>query len=82
MQKAIQVSCPGEGQECQAPALLRRSSSAQASMGFWVLLFQTESTVTYFAGLSAATLLKKAAKTQPLAKKEGNELVEDDRCPL
>ena len=38
-----------------------------------VLLFQTENTVTYFAGLSEATIIskekkKKAARTKPLAK--------------
>lgn len=53
-----------------------------AFLSFKVLLSQTENTVTYFSGLSEATIIKKAAKTKPLAKRkqEGNELLEQDRC--
>lgn len=60
----------------------REPSRALAFLGFRVPLFQTENIVIYFEGLSEATSIKKAAKTKPLAKKQGsNESMEQDRCP-
>lgn len=54
-----------------------------------VLLFQTENTVTYFAGLSEATIISKEKKKKRLQGQslwlniqEGNKFKQHDRCPL
>lgn len=53
-----------------------------------VLLFQTENTVTYFAGLSEATIISKEKKKRLQGQslwlniQEGNKFKQHDRCPL
>ena len=57
-QKALSVYSPEEGLECQVSSLL--STELDTSLpGRQGPPFQTENTVTYFAGLSEATIIER-----------------------